>query len=127
MGCLLYEIVKHNNHQAPLIWGSRVFLMIDVSIVPLLVNERKVAVKLVSVKSRAFIGAKEEIKALHENVLCHFMHTYGQSSQWDIERLGLALQVSFDREVKAKLIVHLSHVVALLKEMPIFYSYGDFM
>jgi hypothetical protein len=110
-----------------LIWGSRIFLAIDVSIVPLQVNERKVAVKLISVKSRKFTGAKEEARALHENLLCHFMHTYGQNSRWNLEGLGLALKVNFDREVEAKLTVRLSRDSGLPKEIPIFYSYGDFM
>src|SRR5690606_31450299 len=102
-GCLIYEIVKHNANHVPLIWGSRVFMAIDVSIIPHQPNERKVAVKLISVKSRKFSGLKEDAKALHANVLYHFMHNYGYNSEWNIEKLGLRLEVNFNREAKAKL------------------------
>jgi hypothetical protein len=125
--CLLYEIVKNNDYQAPLIWDSRIFMAIGVSISPHRVNERKVAVKLISVKSHKFTGVKEEVKALHENVLYRFMNTYGQKSQWNIEEMGLALEVGFNRKANAKLRVRLSRVMGLSKEVPIFYSYGDFV
>jgi hypothetical protein len=46
-GCLIYEIVDHNS-RLPFIWGSRIFLVISVSIVPYRVKKRKVAVKLIS-------------------------------------------------------------------------------
>jgi hypothetical protein len=126
-GCLLYEILKHNNHQVPLIWGSRIFLAIGVSINSHQVDERKVAIKLISVKSRWFKGAKEEVENLYGNVLHHFMHTHGQNSQWNLEKLGLHLEVDFDREVQAKLCVRLSRVNILPDNMPIFHNYGDFM
>jgi hypothetical protein len=125
--CLLYEIAKESDHQAPLIWGSRVFMVINLSINPHQVEERKVAVKLISVKSHKFKGTKEEVKDLHKKVLCHFMHNCGQNSQWNLEKLGLNLNVNFDREAQAVLYVYLSRSNVIPDDTPIFYSYGDFM
>jgi hypothetical protein len=111
----------------PLIWGSRIFLAIGVSVSPLQVNERKVAVKLISVKSHEFKGTKKEVNALYEDVLRHFMYTYGQNSQWNLEKLGLHLNVNFNcRGSQARLYVRLSRLDVLPDDTPIFYSYGDF-
>jgi hypothetical protein len=126
-GCLLYEIVKHEDHQTPLIWGSRIFLVIDVSISPHQIDERKVAVKLISVKSNEFKVTKKDVKDLYKNVLRHFMHDSDQDSQWNLEKLGLNLEVYFDRKAQAELYVHLSRAEELPKDIPVFHSYGDFM
>jgi hypothetical protein len=121
------DVLTHNNHQVPLIWGSRVFMAIDLSISPHQVEERKVAVKLISVKSHEFTGTKKEVKDLHEKLLCHFMHARSQDSQWNIGGLGLNLDGYFNRKARAKLYVHLSRANILPDDTPIFYSYGDFM
>jgi hypothetical protein len=120
-GYLLYEIVNEEDKNLPLIWGSRIFMAIDVSIIPHQVSKRKAAVKLISVKTHRFEG-HEDKDELHTNVLYHFMHTHGQESHWNIEKLGLHL----DREARAKLLVRLSRIEKLPKDIPIFHSYGDF-
>jgi hypothetical protein len=126
-GCLLYEIVKHNDHKTPLIWGSRIFLAVGLSVSPHQVNKRKVAAKLISVKSNKFTGTTKEARDLYKNVLCHFMHADDQDTQWNLEKLGLNLNVDFDRESRTELFVHLSRANVLPKDMPLFHSYGSFV
>jgi hypothetical protein len=122
--CLIYEIVNYKDQDIPLIWGSRVFLAIDVSINPLKVNNRKVTAKLILVKSGKFEGnKKQDIRILHKKVLRHFMHTHGQDSQWNLEKLGLNVEVNFNRKARAKLHVRLSRLDVIPDNMPIFYRY----
>jgi hypothetical protein len=121
-GCILYEIVKHKDHQVPLIRDSRIFMAIGVLISPHQVNERKVTVKLISVKSHESTETKLEARNLYKNVLRHSMHTRGQDSLWNLEKLGLNLEVDFDRGAQAKLIVRLSRLDVLPDNMPISYS-----
>jgi hypothetical protein len=125
--CLLYEVVKHGDRQKPLIFGSRIFLAIAVSISPYQVNKRKAAVKLISIKSRDYIKTKKEIRGLYKNVLRYFMYDDDQESQWNLEKLGLHLEVYFDRKAQAELYIHLTRVEELPKDMPIFHSHGDFV
>jgi hypothetical protein len=121
-GCLIYEIVKHNDHRTPLIQGSRIFLAIGVSISPHQVNKRKVAVKLISVYSRGTTGTKEGVKTLYKDFLRYFMRTHSQDSQWDLGGLVLNFEVHFDRKARVELYVCLSRASALSGGVPIFYN-----
>ncbi|RKP09710.1 hypothetical protein THASP1DRAFT_22492 [Thamnocephalis sphaerospora] len=109
-GFILYEL-KELNDRAPIMWGRRTFLAIDVVIVPETVDERMVAVQLITILDAGFSFLHGvQLEKVHKELLCQYMTSSGRPSVYRMDKMSLRLSVSFNREPSAELHVKLSQV-----------------
>jgi hypothetical protein len=118
-GHLLCEIVKHNDHQMPLIWGALIFLAIALSISIHQVDKRKIAASIYLFRPDKFQGDQEDFKELCEDSLRRRMAPYSQDSARNLGGWGLQLEIYFGPKAQANLFVRLSRVNILSDDMPI--------
>ncbi|RKP06556.1 hypothetical protein THASP1DRAFT_25149 [Thamnocephalis sphaerospora] len=105
------EMVMGFSDHAPVIWGRRTFLAIDVIIVPEAVEERKVAAQLITTLDAGFpLSYGGQLGKIHEELLCRYMTTTGRPSVYRMDKMNLKLDVSFDREPSARLHVRILQV-----------------
>ncbi|RKP27261.1 hypothetical protein SYNPS1DRAFT_27077 [Syncephalis pseudoplumigaleata] len=126
-GCIIYELVRAENQNTPLLWGRRVFLAVDVLIIPHDPQERKAAITLLTVKDNVFPHSTNSIADAHEEVLEHCMVSVGCPAQWRMNELNLRMRMAFHLAPHAKLRIKLEQIHrADSRDMPPFLSTDEY-
>ncbi|RKP25995.1 hypothetical protein SYNPS1DRAFT_28287 [Syncephalis pseudoplumigaleata] len=108
--CIVYELMRTSDPATPLLWGRRVYLVIDAYIAPHDTSKRQASVTLLAVKDNVFPRSNCSIKDAHGDMLHHHMVRVGQPIQWRLDDLTIRMDAMLRLEPHAKMYIKLKQV-----------------
>ncbi|RKP22715.1 hypothetical protein SYNPS1DRAFT_25438, partial [Syncephalis pseudoplumigaleata] len=105
--CIVYELRRASDPATPLLWGRRVYLVIDTHIAPRNSSKRKAGATLLAVKDSAFPRCDNSISSIHDEIQQYITARQDQPAQWRLDGFDLQIGTVLRLEPHAKMYIKL--------------------